>query len=263
MKKFLQFLLGLNVASMIRGWRFGFPEFIRSGFASLDVVHPREARDHKELQDQLQSIPVVDLGEILGAAKVAIKLNVQKYDEGMLSSHEAIALLSILVVEQPKEVLEIGTFKGHTTRAMAENLPEAIVHTVDLPADFSPQQDSKGGPPKDDFHLISRRVVGCEFKGQAVERRVRQHFGDSAVIDFRQFGQPTFFFVDGSHTYEYCKQDTEKCFALCEGAGTFFWHDCDIGHPGVVKFVSEWRSLGRNIVRIKGTALAYWKKTDT
>jgi hypothetical protein len=259
MKKLIQFLLGLNGANLIRGLRFGFSEFTKSCFASLCMVRPLETREHKMLQDEFKSIPSRSLGEILGASKAAIKLNVQKYDEGMLSSHEAIALLSILAIEKPKEVLEIGTFMGHTTRAMAENLPESIVHTVDLPTDFSAQQDSKDGPPKDDFHLIARRVVGREFKGQPVEPRIRQHFGDSAVIDFHQFGQATFFFIDGAHTYEYCKQDSEKCFALCGGIGTFLWHDCDIGHPGVVKFVSEWRGMGRNIVKIEGTALAYWK----
>jgi hypothetical protein len=259
MKRFFQFLLGLNGASLIRGLRFGFPEFIKSAFAGLSVVHPLEDFDHKKLQEELKSIPSRTLGEILGTSKAAIKLNVQKYDEGMLSSHEAIALLSILVVENPGEILEIGTFMGHTARAMAENLPDAIVHTVDLPTDFSAQQDSKDGPPKDDFHLIARRVVGREFKGQPVAPRIRQHFGDTAVIDFREFGKPTFFFIDGAHTYEYCKQDSEKCFALCGGTGTFLWHDCDIGHPGVVEFISEWRGMGRNIVKIEGTALAYWK----
>jgi hypothetical protein len=142
---------------------------------------------------------------------------------------------------------------------MAENLDKAIVHTVDLPPDFSAKPDSKNGSGKDDFHLIARRIVGREFKGQPVEQRIRQHFGDTATINFQEFGRPTFFFIDGSHTYEYCKQDSEKCFSLCGGTGTFLWHDCDVTHPGVIKFILEWRSLGRNIVRIEGTAIAYWK----
>jgi len=171
-----------------------------------------------------------------------------------------MALLSILAAENPREVLAIGTFMGHTaTKSMAENLNDALIHTVDLPPDFSAQQASPGEPPKDDFHLIAQRVVGREFKGQPIERRIRQHFGDTAIIDFHEFGKPTFFFIDGSHTYEYCKQDSEKCFALCGGVGTFLWHDVDESHPGVVKFILEWRSLGRNISRIEGTAVAYWK----
>jgi hypothetical protein len=258
--KSLKFLFGLNGASVVRGLRLGFPELVAGSVASMDAAHPRQDRVENENQRQVERIPVITVGEILAARKAPILLTVQKYEDGMLPSHEAMALLSILVAENPREVLEIGTYMGHTTKAMAENLPRCIIHTVDLPPDFSPDRDpAKDGPPKDDFHLIGRRVVGREYKGQPVEQRIRQHFGDSAVIDFKEFGKPAFFFIDGAHTYEYCKQDSEKCFALCGGAGTFLWHDVDNSHPGVNKFILEWRNMGRDLRRIEGTALAYWK----
>lgn len=259
MKKWIQIMLGLNGASLIRGLRLGLAEFANGCMASLQTVHPFQDRAESRAQRDLKKIPAIALDEILDAQRAAIKLEVQKYDEGMMPSHEAMALLSILVTDRPREVLEIGTFMGHTTKAMAENLDDAIIHTVDLPPDFSVQQDPNGGPPKDDFHLIQRRIVGREFKGQAVAGRIRQHFGDSAKMDFRAIGRPTFFLIDGSHTYEYCKLDSEKCFMLCNGCGTFLWHDCDAIHPGIIKFILEWRALGRNIVRIEGTCLAYWK----
>lgn len=259
MKQLIRFLLGLNGASIVRGLRFGFSELIHGSLASLSATFPFQDRTAHTLEKTWLSIPEIALDEILGMRKAEVKIRVQKYEDGMSPFNEVMALLSILQVENPKEVLEIGTYMGHTTKAMAENLPTAIIHTADLPPDFSVQQDLKGGPPKDDFHLIGRRIVGREFKGQEVATRIRQHFGDTAVIDFKEFGHPTFFFIDGSHTYEYCKQDSEKCFALCGGKGTFLWHDCDTSHPGVLQFVAEWRRLGRNIVRIKGTAMAYWK----
>ena len=258
-KKTIQFLLGMNSASVVRGLRLGFPEFINGCFASLGAAHPLQNRTENKTRRELKTIPEITLDVILGVRKAPIKLNVQKYEDGMLSTHEAMALLAILVAENPREVLEIGTYMGHTTKAMAENLNSSVIHTVDLPPDFSAHPDAEGGPPKDDFHLIGRRVVGREFKGQTVEQRIKQHFGDTASTDFKKFGRPTFFFIDGSHTYEYCKQDSEKCFALCGGAGTFLWHDCDETHPGVLKFVSEWRTMGRPLARITGTALAYWK----
>lgn len=258
-KKIIQFLLGLNGASIVRGLRLGFREFLNGCLASLCAAHPFQDRAENRSRRELQKIPEILLDEILGSRKVAITLPVQKYEDGMLPSHEAMALLSILAAERPGEVLEIGTYMGHTTKAMAENLIDSIIHTVDLPPDYSARNDSAGGPPKDDFHLIGQRAVGREFKGQAAESRIRQHFGDTATINFKEFGQPTFFFIDGSHTYEYCKQDSEKCFTLCAGKGVFLWHDCDATHPGVIRFVQEWRSQGRNIVRLAGTALAYWK----
>jgi len=251
--------MGMNGASVIRGLRLGPTEFVRGSRRSFGAAYPLQNSGQNQIRRALESIPKITLDEILGSRKTQIKLNVQKYQDGMLPSHETMALMSILTAENPREVLEIGTFFGHTTRAMAENLPKAIIHTVDLPPDFSPQQDAKGSPPKDDFHLITRRVVGYEFKGHPVEQRIRQHFGDTAMINFQEMGRPTFFFIDGSHTYEYCKLDSEKCLALCGGTGTFLWHDCDPAHPGVLQFIKEWRDLGRDITRIEGTAIAYWK----
>lgn len=259
MKRLIQFFLGLNAACVIRGLRFGWREFVNSCFASLGAAYPFQDRNKSKQQRNLEMIPVITLDEILGTRKAEIKLMVQRYQDGMLPSHEAMALLSVLAAEQPREVLEIGTFMGHTTKAMAENLGNAVIHTLDLPLDYSAREHSEGEPPKDDFHLIQRRAVGREFKGLEMESRIKQHLGDSAKIDFQSIGKPTFFFIDGSHTYEYCKQDSEKCFNLCNGAGTFLWHDCNEAHPGVLKFILEWRAAGRNISRIYGTSIAYWK----
>jgi hypothetical protein len=268
MRKFLRFLFGLNAASIIRGCRLGPRELVRAGYASLAAAYPfekRDSADRRKIKEVLDLIPVASLVDILNTIlpenKRAIRLELFRHQDGSIPIHEAVALQSILVAESPKEVLEIGTYMGHTTKAMAENLPDAIIHTVDLPPDFAPQENDHENIPKDDFHLIRRRVVGREFKDQAVETRIRQYFGDTALMDFREFGHPTFFFIDGSHTYEYCKQDSEKCFALCNGACTFLWHDFDMGHPGVVEFMAEWRAMGRNILRIEGTAIAYWKSS--
>ena len=179
----------------------------------------------------------------------------------MLPSDQAMALLAILIAEAPNEVLEIGTYMGHTTRLMAENLESATIHTVDLPEAFS--HDNRAADPsslvKDDFHLIARRVVGREYRTRAAAKRIRQHFADTATWDFREAGCPTFFFIDGSHTYEYCKNDSEKCFELCAGRGVFLWHDCDKNHPGVRRLIREWRAEGRDIKVISDTSLAYWK----
>jgi hypothetical protein len=250
--RLMRAVLGLNAASVGRLFSSGPRRFFRacawSYLAARDIP-----------SDALARIPEVSVEEILGDRKPVIRVALMRYENGMLPKDDLLALLSILVAEAPHEVLEIGTFMGHTTRQMAENMPEGMLHTVDLPEDFSAGNDPEQTLPKDDFHLIARRVVGREFKGQPCASRIRQHFGDSANWNFAEAGQPTFFFIDGSHTYEYCKSDSEKCFALCGGRGVFLWHDCDDGHPGVIQFVNEWRRQGRDIQRIAGTAIAYWK----
>jgi len=207
---------------------------------------------------ELDRIPRISLDAILGDRQASINIRLVKYEDGMLPHNDLIVLLAILVAESPDEVLEIGTFMGHTTRQMAENLKKSIIHTVDLPENFS-LQNSIGQLPKDDVHIIERRVVGREFKGQECNSRIIQHFADTARWDFNSAGHPTFFFIDGSHNYEYCKNDSEKCFNLCNEKGIFLWHDCDERHPGVVKFVLEWRKKGRDVRRIFNTNMAYWK----
>lgn len=254
MKRTLKLLLGFNVASIIHLIRLNPRQFLRA--CSSAYTASRSAAS-----DELGSIPQVHLGDILGERKPVIRLTVMRYEDGMLLSEQTMALLAILVAEAPKGVLEIGTYMGHTTRQMAENLETATIHTVDLPASFSSQcGPEQNTPMKDDFHLINRRIVGREFKDCPCASRIVQHFADTASWDFQEAGQPTFYFIDGSHTYEYCKNDSEKCFALVEGPSIFLWHDCDDRHPGVVRFLSECRGRGMDIKRIAGTDLAYWKR---
>lgn len=209
----------------------------------------------------MAEIPEIGLDEVLAGRAVAIPQFDMGYEDGMLPGGEAVALLSILVAEAPREVLEIGTLMGHTATRMAESLESATIHTVDLPIDYAREHDPEITLPKDDFHLIASRVVGREYQGRACAARIHQHLCDTATWDFQEAGHPTFFFIDGSHTYEYCKNDSEKCFALCGGQGLFLWHDCDWGHPGVEQLISEWREQGRDIRRISGTSIAYWKNT--
>ena len=204
-------------------------------------------------------IPDIRLGDVLGERRPSIRLSVMRYVDGALKSEEAMSLLAILVAENPAEVLEIGTFMGGTTLQMADNLPCSIVHTVDLPPNFNLSLPD-AALALDDFHLIAHRTVGKEFLGHPCAIRIRQHFCDTAKWNFAEAGNPSFFFIDGSHTYEYCKNDSEKCYEVSRSGSVFLWHDCDARHPGVINVLREWRRAGRDIRRIIGTRIAYWKR---
>lgn len=251
MTRIAKVLLGFNAISLLHLFRLQPVRFLRA--CSMGSAASKRAPSC-----EFSKIPEISLDEILGDRKPVIQLAVQKYDDGMLPSHQAMALLSVLVAESPKVVLEIGTFMGHTTRQMAENLESATIHTVDLPQDFSAEHDPGQELPKDDFHLIKRRIVGREYRDRPCAARIVQHFADTAHWDFA-VEKPDFFFIDGSHTYEYCKNDTEKCLALSGRRGVFLWHDCDDTHPGVVRYIAECRKQGMDIRRISGTPIAYWK----
>jgi hypothetical protein len=261
-KNCLKTLLGCNGAALIKGLRLGPAKFVSGSSRSFDACNPFEKKSG-EAAMLLANIPEVKLLTIIGDRKPSIQITVRNYEDGMLPTEHAIALLAIAVAEKPKEILEIGTFCGHTTNLLAQNLRDALIHTIDLPIDFSAETDRSQNIPKDDFHLIRQRIVGREYKNQPGSERIVQHFGDTADYNFSLIGNANFFFIDGSHTYEYCKNDSEKCYRLCNGKGTFLWHDCDISHMGVLRFLNEWRTSGRNIVRIQGTSLAYFKQQLT
>ena len=250
MKHKRAFLSGLCGKALLRGLQAGPVDLavasVAAGYAAAGAPSPL-----------MRSIPVRSLSEILGTRLVDVRLTVQAYEDGQLPREQALVLLSLLQLAQPRVVLEIGTLHGHTTRAMAANLPGSLIHTIDLPIDFVPSAVNEP-LPKDDLHLIAQRKVGQAFYSADVAPRIVQHFGDTATWDFAAAADATFFFIDGSHTYEYCKNDSEKCFELCRGKGVFLWHDCDDGHPGVLRLVSEWRRLGRDVVRIENTPLGYW-----
>jgi hypothetical protein len=252
-KQGLKVLLGANGAALWQLLRFGGQAFGRAAQRAFFAAYRAPSAG-------LAAIPEVDLEILLGERKPRISLAVMRYEEGMLSSAEAMPLLALLVAEQPAEVLEIGTYMGHTTALMARNLASALIHTVDLPEDFPIPGAAEGRSPKDDLHLIARREVGREFRSGPDGKRIVQHFHDTADWDFSGAGRPTFVFIDGAHTYAYCKNDSEKCLAISGERAVFLWHDCDDAHPGVVQFLGEWRKAGRDIRRITGTALAYWKK---
>jgi len=245
-------LLGANAAAVIRGLRFGPGDFYRCCRLNLAASHPREDR-------LLAALPQINSTDITAGREFPIRLVIDQYLDGTLPSYQAFILVSLLAMEQPREALEIGTFMGHTSKLMAENLEHSIIHTVDLPLDYSLNEEGSTDVSKDDFHLIRNRQVGREFRNTPLASRIVQHYADTMTWDFTGVGNPTFFFIDGSHTYEACLNDSEKCHALCGGKGTFLWHDCDSHHPGVLRALGKWRALGRNVVRIRGTPFGYWK----
>lgn len=200
-------------------------------------------------------IPEINLSQIVAGRPIppfpAFEF---RYEGGGLLRHQLDTLITILLVEQPREVLEIGTFHGMTTRAMAECLPHAIIHTVDLPIGATVEDI-----PGNDKHLVDGRILGREFLGSPCEKRIVQHYHDTKMWDFREAGSPTFFFIDASHTYEGCKNDSGKCLELAREGSIMLWHDCDYEHPGVVQVLTEWRNLGRDVRLISGTPLAFYE----
>lgn len=196
----------------------------------------------------LKRIPQVDLCDLIGKPVIRVDGS-YSYVDGSLPWNDIVALMSLLVDRSPRSVVEVGTFNGYTTRLMSLNLPDAEIHTIDLPENYG---DDGKGMPKDDWHLISARRVGSQYRADPSVKNVRQHFGDTAQL---VFPPAEAFFIDGSHTYAYARNDTEKALASPE-ARLLVWHDCNMDHPGVTRWLTEMIHSGYPVRHIRGTNLA-------
>ena len=199
----------------------------------------------------LKHVPTTNLRDLLSARPI-IRVD-GTYSpstvSGSLDWNDLAALLSIAIERSPRRLVEIGTLHGNTTRHLALNLPDSCIYTIDLPEDSDPMST---GMKKDDLHLIRGRRLGEEYRSDPSVRNVTQLLGDTATMDFPE---AELFYIDGSHTYEYVKNDTEK--AIRQGAAnTIIWHDCDSTHPGVTRWLREMVDQGFPVRRVAGTILA-------
>jgi hypothetical protein len=158
-------------------------------------------------------------------------------------------------------VVEIGTFDGRTTLNLAVNAGEASVFTLDLP----PDERAAFALAPGERQYVDKPRPGARFRAarppwQAAARRITQLLGDSATFDWSAYrGRAGLVFVDGSHAYEYVRQDSETAMALVAAGGTVLWHDYG-RWEGVSRSLDELeaeRQLG--LRHIAGTSLVVWR----
>lgn len=152
--------------------------------------------------------------------------------------------------------LEIGTFDGNTTLNIAANLePGGEVVTMDLPVEEA-APDLAMAVAEEHRNVTDRGIVGEQFKGTPEETRIRQVFGDSALVDFATLGGPfDFSFIDGCHAYDYVKKDTENVLGVMRPGGLIMWHDYAEMEP-VSRAVDEFRGRVDGLCALQGTRIA-------
>ena len=165
---------------------------------------------------------------------------------------EAYVLSLITAYLQPKSIFEIGTASGQGTLLMARQAPEATIDTLDLgraQAAFGVQHDL---PPWSEVESI-----GAAYRETAHANRVTQHFGDSATFDYDPFSERMdLVFVDGAHTYEYVRSDSENALRMLSPNGAIVWDDCNYRNPGVAKALLELHAASTPVYRVHGTRFA-------
>jgi predicted O-methyltransferase YrrM len=169
-------------------------------------------------------------------------------DANVTRSVETQIFSTLTAYLKPKKVFEIGTYNGFTTAHFACNTEDtAVIYTMDLPQGFGTERASKKDLEKysyDDLlvvELSQKNIENRIFHKHSSGKKVVELFGDSKTYDFsKYYGKIDLIFIDGNHSYEYVKSDTENAFKMLSENGVIVWHDYDyIIHRDVFKYLNK------------------------
>lgn len=144
---------------------------------------------------------------------------------------KCISALLYLIDKCNGNIIEIGTWFGKTTYELAIKYPSKIVYTIDyIGDDLELDPDINRG-------LIKNKKDLCKYAKDLIN--VKFIFANSNSIDFNQFNNVDFIFIDGSHEFSGIKSDYEKSkeYLLKHNGGIIAFHDIRVGHTDVPKFI--------------------------
>jgi predicted O-methyltransferase YrrM len=155
-----------------------------------------------------------------------------------VGSAEVYYALGALVQHySPKTVVEIGTFLGVGTLTICMNAPtDSKIVTVDLP------DHVVGRLVGTDYHLaaIARSRCGEAFRNGPFESRITQIRQDSTKLDYVTIAPDAdFVFIDGGHSYDMIRADTEIARRAMAKGGVIIWDDYWWYYPDVVRYLDE------------------------
>lgn len=181
-----------------------------------------------------------------------------KYRQGNVSLYELYCLSQLAKNLKPKTIFEIGTFDGRTTLHFALNsADDTKIHTLDLPP--SELENVKLKLDAGDPQLVDKKGfrIGECYLDRDETKKVTQHLSDSAKFNYLPFNKSIdLFFVDGAHSYEYVKSDTENALKSISPNGIILWHD----YTNVIDVTEYLNELSGKmpVFRINHTSLAIY-----
>ena len=231
---------------------------VLAGTAVNAVTHPTELRYRTLREFWLAAkrggsteIRVINVAEVRGMTEVVVEGYVDDYNRAVIA-----ALCSLL---QCKTFFEFGTERGKTTWTVARNNPETALYTLDLP---SQEAAHEAKLEMTDPHLFRYWDRGSAFANTQEDERIKRLSGDSASFDYAPYeGKMDMVYVDGSHSYEYVKNDTEAAFRLLSPSGAILWDDYP-DYPGVYRYLNDLaRQTSEPFFHFSATRLALYARS--
>jgi SAM-dependent methyltransferase len=135
-------------------------------------------------------------------------------------------------------IVEVGCWKGRSTRALADNHADGgVVFAVDTWEGTKEDGHYKelADKPKDWLYEQFMENAGLE----PFVRPLRSRSGMAAFYMAFAHLELDMIFIDGDHSYEAVKADILAWRPLLKPGGLLCGHDFDAGRPGVVQAVRE------------------------
>jgi len=168
-----------------------------------------------------------------------------RFTSGNISLIELFHIVLTVRLFKAKRIMEFGTFNGRTTLNMALNADGAELFTVDLPRTKKLRTkyelyDKGMRGDLDETGYVG--VKGKLWQGQPKEitKRINLIWEDTARLQFVKYPNIDFIFIDASHTYDNCKNDSYNAHKMISEHGIIFWHDYAGGWTGVTQALNEY-----------------------
>lgn len=247
-------VLELTVHFIFKPKKFG-----NFAFAVFAVINEFYEESHGQLRNFEETKAFKDMCNKF----IYVKSNVFNTDSKVTRPMETQILSALVCYFVPNNIFEIGTYNGFTTFHFAVNSPpECTIYTLDLPPGFD--ENALHGYSYDDLMVVKLSMEHANdriFHKYPEKSKIRELFGDSSSFDFSPYaGKMDLIFIDGNHSYDFVKSDTENALKMLSENGVIIWHDYDyIIHKDIFRYLNQF-SKTHAVYAIPHTRFAIYGK---
>ena len=174
-------------------------------------------------------------------------------------------ILSLIAANVPiGNMLDIGTYHGHSAARMAINSPQSTIFTVNIhPEELSQAGERITGTP-------SLEEIGIFFRGKDINN-IYQIFANTKTWNVpKEIDNLSLVYVDGCHDRSFVYNDTKLVIHRVIKDGFILWHDCSPIYRNNFEWINESMSgiemlveeqiIDSYILNVKNSWIGIWRK---